>query len=235
MRPRTVAILLPALARAAAAARRRCRRVAVTVLAGLVLSGCSPALTRPPVTQPELLTLRATSDEQTVTALRTILGRLLERTKAEYDRYTAGGRPAPPALDILIISGEGDWGAFGTGFLQGWQQVPAQHPLAKPEFDAVTGVSTGTLIAPFAFLGDAQAIDEIVTLYRNPEQDWVKHNGLRYFLPDNISLAEVPGLERKLREHITLDMVRRIAKAGDDGRLLLVNTTNLDDATARVF
>jgi hypothetical protein len=33
---------------------------------------------------------------------------------------------------------------------------PAEHPLAKPEFDAVTGVSTGTLIAPFAFLGAAR-------------------------------------------------------------------------------
>ena len=138
-------------------------------------------------------------------------------------------------VDILIISGGGDRGAFGAGFLKGWQNVPAEHPLAKPEFDAVTGVSTGTLIAPFAFVGDAKPIDQIANLYRNPEQDWVKHNGLLYFLPDNISFAEVPGLERKLREHITLEMVRRIAKAGDDGRLLLVNTTNLDDATARVF
>jgi len=129
----------------------------------------------------------------------------------------------------------GDRGAFGAGFLKGWQKVPGQHPLAKPEFDAVTGVSTGTLIAPFAFVGDAKSIDQIANLHRNPEQDWVKHNGLLYFLPDNISFAEVPGLERKLREHITLDMVRRIAKTGDDGRLLLVNTTNLDHGTARVF
>ena len=154
MRPRTVVILLTALARAAAAARRRRRHVAVTVVAGLVLGGCSPAMTRPPETQQALLTLRTTSDEQATATGRKILGWLLERTKAEYDRYTAGGRPAPPALDILIISGGGDWGAFGAGFLQGWQQAPAQHPLAKPEFDAVTGVSTGTLIAPFAFLGD---------------------------------------------------------------------------------
>src|SRR5215475_15323494 len=98
MRSRTVAILLIALARAAAAARRRRRHVAVTVLAGLVLGGCSPALTRPPVTQPELLTLRTTSDEQATATGRRILGRLLERTKAEYDRYTAGGRPAPPGI-----------------------------------------------------------------------------------------------------------------------------------------
>src|SRR5215475_901923 len=71
MRPRTVAILLTARARAAAAARWRRRFLAVTVLAGLVVSGCSAALTRPPVTQPELLALRTRSDEQTVTALHT--------------------------------------------------------------------------------------------------------------------------------------------------------------------
>jgi predicted acylesterase/phospholipase RssA len=65
--------------------------------------------------------------------------------------------------------------------------------------------------------------------------DWVKQRGKLYFLPDNISFAEEPGLEREIRKHITLDMVRRIAKEGADGRILDVNTTNLDDATARVF
>ena len=234
MRPRTVAILLTALAHAAATRRRR-RGVAVTVLAGLVLGGCSPAMTRPPVTQQELLTLRTRDDEQATATGRAILGRVLERTKAEYDQYTAGGRQTPPVIDILIVSGGGDWGAFGAGFLKGWQQVPAQHPLAKPAFTAVTGVSTGTLIAPFAFLGDAQSIDEIVTLYRNPEPDWVKQRGMLYFLPNHISFAEVPGLEREMRKHITLAMLRRIAQAGADGRLLAVNTTDLDTGTSRVF
>jgi hypothetical protein len=235
MRLRTVAILLTALTHAAAAARQRRRHVAVTVLAGLVLGGCSPALTRPPVTQQELLTLRTKDDEQATAASREIFGRLLERTKAEYDRYTAGERQAPPVINILIISGGGDWGAFGAGFLQGWQKVPAQHPLAKPTFTAVTGVSTGTLIAPFAFLGDAQAINEIVTLYRNPQPDWVKQRGMLYFLPNHISFAEVPGLEREMRNYITLAMLRRIAQAGADGRLLAVNTTDLDTGTSRVF
>ena len=99
----------------------------------------------------------------------------------------------------------------------------------------MTGVSTGTLIAPFAFLGDEQSIDQIVNLYRNPEADWVRQRGFLYFLPNNISFAEVPGLEREIRKQITLDMLRRIAKAGADGRLLAVNTTNLDEATPRVF
>jgi Patatin-like phospholipase len=96
-------------------------------------------------------------------------------------------------------------------------------------------VSTGTLIAPFAFLGDEQSIDEIVNLYRNPGADWVKQRGILFFLPDNISFAEVPGLEREMRNHITMDLVRRVASADADGRLVAVNTTNLDEGTSRVF
>src|SRR5262245_22966268 len=210
--------------------------VAVSLVAGgLVLSGCGPAMTRPQRERDDLIRLRTADDEQTAAANRKLLPRLIERTKAEYDRYNAGQGKTPPILDILIVSGGGDWGAFGAGFLKGWLKVPAQHPLAMPEFDAVTGVSTGTLIAPFAFLGDEKSIDEIVNLYQNPQEDWVKQRGFLYFLPDNISFAEVPGLEREMRKHITADMVGRIAKAGADGRLLLVNTTNLDTGTSRVF
>ena len=228
-------IVLSTVSLSSTIASRICSLMAASALAGmLVLGGCGPAMTRPKVSQEDLVKLRTTADEQSAAAGRKVLGRLLERTKAEYDRSVADGKQRP-VIDILIISGGGDWGAFGAGFLKGWLKVPAQHPLAKPEFDAVTGVSTGTLIAPFAFLGDAQSIDEIVNLYRNPQEDWVKQRGILYFLPDNISFAEVPGLEREMRKHITADMVRRIVKAGADGRLLMVNTTNLDTGTPRVF
>lgn len=99
----------------------------------------------------------------------------------------------------------------------------------------VTGVSTGTLIAPFAFLGDENSINQIVSLYRNPQRDWVKQRGFLYFLPSHISFAEIPGLEREIRDHLTMDMVRRVAEAGADGRILKVNTTNLDEGASRVF
>jgi Patatin-like phospholipase len=149
--------------------------MAVSLLAlGLALGGCGPAMTRSKISQEDLLKLRSTADERSVEGGRKVLGRLVERTKAEYDQYIAGKRKEPPAIDILVISGGGDWGAFGAGFLKGWQKIPAQHPLTKTEFDAMTGVSTGTLIAPFAFLGDEQSIDQIVNLYRNPQQDWVR-------------------------------------------------------------
>jgi Patatin-like phospholipase len=235
MRARTSVALFPTVKLGASAARRMLLLIVLAALAGGLLGGCGPAMTRQQVSQENLVKQRTTGDEQAVAESRRLLARSLERIKAEYDQYTAGARKEPPVINILIISGGGDWGAFGAGFLKGWQKVPAQHPLAKPEFDAVTGVSTGTLIAPFAFLGDEQSIDEVVDLYRNPQEDWVKRRGVLYFLPDNISFAEVPGLEREIRKHITVDMVRRIAKAGADGRLLAVNTTNLDTGMSRVF
>ncbi|HEY6364369.1 MAG TPA: patatin-like phospholipase family protein [Candidatus Binatia bacterium] len=235
MRRRIPVIVVSIVSACSSAASRTLSLIAASVLAGiLALTGCGPALTRSQVSQEDLVKLRTTSDEESVAAGRKVLGRLLERTKTEYDRSVAQGKQRP-VIDILIISGGGDWGAFGAGFLKGWLKVPAQNALAKPEFDAVTGVSTGTLIAPFAFLGDEQSIDEIVNLYRNPEADWVRQRGFLYFLPDNISFAEVPGLEREIRKHITADMVGRITKAGADGRVLMVNTTNLDTGTSRVF
>src|SRR5262247_3378637 len=235
MRKRQFVTRFITVAPRAIATHGRVSLLAVLMLAGGLLGGCGPAMTRPKVSEQDLLKFRTANDEEFVASGRKVLNQLIQRTKAEYDRNTAGGRKEPPVIDILVISGGGDWGAFGAGFLKGWQKVPAQHPLAKPEFDAVTGVSTGTLIAPFAFLGGGQSIDQIVKLYRNPQLDWVKQRGRLYFLPDNISFAEVPGLEREIRKHITLDMVRRVAQAGADGRILDFNTTNLDDATARVF
>src|SRR5215218_4149594 len=195
------------------------------LVAALALAGC--AGTRPPQTQEQLLQRRAAVDQRLVTDGRAMFQQLLTSVKGDYDAYNAGRAPAPPQIDILIISGGGDWGAFGAGFLKGWGRVPP-GPMAKPAFDAVTGVSTGALIAPFAFLGDEQSIDTIESLYRNPKKDWVKQRWPLYFLPSNMSFAEVPGLEREMREIVTLAMVRRIAEAGRDGRILAVETDDVD-------
>jgi hypothetical protein len=203
--------------------------------AALVLGACTTPQTRPEVTRADLEKARATGDQRAAAGGDKVRERMLQRVKAEHDRYASGAQKTPPVIDILIVSGGGDWGAFGAGFLKGWRKVPAQHPLTRPEFDVVTGVSTGALIAPFAFLGDAESADAIVNLYRNPQEDWVEQRGVLFFLPNNISFAEVPGLEREMRKYITMDMVGRIAQAGAGGRLVAVNTTNLDYGTSRVF
>jgi len=162
------------------------------------------------------------------------VGRVVTRMKAQYDAYQAGRVPTPPVLNILIVSGGGDWGAFGAGFLKGWGRVPA-GPMARPQFDIVTGVSTGALIAPFAFLGTDDAIERVVQLYRHPKPDLVKKRGMLYFLPQNVSFAEVPGLEREMREQINLPTIKQLAEAGHEGRVLVVNTTNVDNGEMRAW
>ena len=126
----------------------------------------------------------------------------------------------------LLISGGGDWGAFGAGVLKGWGRVKGE--LARPQFDVVTGVSTGALIAPFAFLGDDESIERIVQLYRNPQTDCAVRAGLLFFLPSNPSFYVLPGLERELRSALDRPMLERIAAEDASGRALLVNTTNVD-------
>ncbi|MBV8212078.1 MAG: patatin-like phospholipase family protein [Verrucomicrobia bacterium] len=54
------------------------------------------------------------------------------------------------AISILALSGRGEHGAFGAGLLDGWSESGR-----RPTFDIVTGVSTGALMSPFAFLGTA--------------------------------------------------------------------------------
>jgi predicted acylesterase/phospholipase RssA len=190
---------------------------------------------RDPRTRQELFQARDKLDQRTEAASRAIVDRILHRAKSDYDDYTAGRRTQPPVFDILIISGGGDWGAFGAGFLKGWGKVPRDHPLAKPDFTVVTGVSTGALIAPFAFLNTDESIDRIGNLYRNPKPDWVKQRGVLYFLPSHISFAEIPGLERELRVQVTPDMIKKIAEKGADGHALVVNTSSVDDGTPYAF
>ena len=115
-------------------------------------------------------------------------------------------------MDLLILSGGGDWGSFGAGVLKGWGRVAG--PMARPSFDAVTGVSTGALIAPFAFLGDEASINQIVELYRNPRPDWFQPRSLLSFITGGASYGDIPGLEADIRRTLDTAMMRRLVETG---------------------
>src|SRR6266851_4514527 len=70
------------------------------------------------------------------------------RRELDYARRSSV-KDLPPAV-YLAISGGGENGAYGAGILTAWSELGT-----RPVFKAVTGVSTGALIAPFAFLGSA--------------------------------------------------------------------------------
>jgi hypothetical protein len=205
------------------------RFASLGLAAAVGLAGCTTSeLPRLPRTQADLISAREVDAEQAETLRREVVLRALPRTKAEYDAYAAGRVPAPPVMDFLILSGGGDWGAFGAGVLKGWGRVAG--PMARPSFDVVTGVSTGALIAPFAFLGDEPSINRIVELYRNPRPDWFQPRSLLSFITGGASYGDIPGLEMDIRRTLDAAMMRRIVEAGQDGRLLAVNTSNLDFA-----
>jgi len=201
----------------------------LTVAAVALAAGCASEPDRAPRTMEDLMAARQADDLARANSVRHLSEQLMQRAERKAKAAKPGG--PRPTIDMLVISGGGDWGAFGAGVLKGWGRVKGEF--ARPQFDAVTGVSTGAMIAPFAFLGDDEAIERIVRLYRNPKPDWTKSRGLVFFWPSNQSFFALPGLEREMRESLDRAMLERIAAEGASGRVLAVNTTNIDLGDSR--
>lgn len=157
---------------------------------------------------------------------------MLARLEAKHARHVETG--APFTFDILVLSGGGPKGAFGAGFLESWGTIP-DGPHARPQFDVVTGVSTGALIAPFAFVGTDEAHATISSFYANPDPKWAKKRGLLAFLPSHNSLFNTCRLRDDIREAVTPALIESLAAGSRDNRVLLVGTTNLDTSSGRAF
>ena len=127
----------------------------------------------------------------------------------------------PPAI-FLAISGGGDNGAFGAGLLCGWTSAGN-----RPVFKAVTGISTGALIAPFAFLGpEYDSILQEVYTKTSPKDILIERGYLAAVFDD--ALADNAPLWRLVKRFITEDTLKEISQEYARGRLLLITTTNLD-------
>jgi len=144
----------------------------------------------------------------------------LEREKQWLLSQGRGGE-LPPAY-YLAISGGGDNGAYGAGFLNGWSATGA-----RPQFKVVTGISTGALIAPFAFLGPKYdyVLERVYTT--TAQKGIFKKRGLRSALFGD-ALADTAPLARVIASYVTPEFLQEIAAERGKGRVLLVGTTNLD-------
>ena len=128
----------------------------------------------------------------------------------------------PPPVYFLAVSGGGDNGAFGAGLMNGWTALGT-----RPEFKMVTGVSTGALIAPFAFLGpDYDAALRDVYTSMTPEKVF-KPRGLTAAL-FNDAMADTGPLAQVIEGYADQKMLDAIAREYQKGRLLLIGTTHLD-------
>src|SRR6476469_6837164 len=133
-------------------------------------------------------------------------------------------RPAQ-TRHFLALSGGGDDGAFGAGLLVGWSARGN-----RPEFDMVTGVSTGALSAPFAYLG--RAYDQNLTqLYTETSAaDIFNRRPLLIAAVASDSLVDNAPLRTMIEHYVDATMVQKIAEEYAKGRLLFVLTTNLDQS-----
>ena len=118
---------------------------------------------------------------------------------------------------VLAISGGSANGAYGAGLLNGWSKEGT-----RPEFKIVTGISTGAIIAPFAFLGSDydDKLKEFYTQYSMKDIVKIK--------PSQSSLVSIRPLERLIEKYADKKLLKEIAIEYKKGRRLYVGTTNLD-------
>lgn len=151
----------------------------------------------------------------------------LDELIAERDRQLAAERPhlngkRKAALSFLALSGGGADGAFGAGLLTGWSRSGR-----RPEFEVVTGISTGALMAPFAFLGPAHdgVLQEVYTSFGTKELvDFKIVTGIF----GGPAITENTELQSIIARYVTPELLAAIAREHQRGRRLFVGTTNLD-------
>ncbi len=130
--------------------------------------------------------------------------------------------PNQSTVNLLSVSGGGENGAFGAGLLCGWTAAGN-----RPKFDLVTGVSTGALIAPFAFLGaDYDSVLRAVYT-ETPASNILKDRSLLAALFDD-ALSDNAPLHNTIIRSLDQKILAEIAKGYDEGRLLLIGSTDLD-------
>lgn len=188
------------------------RLFAVASAALCLLGGCQ-TITRSPFTYTELA---AASPDLRMDFIG-------DADEARFRADLAGAESAvrDGAFDLLALSGGGSDGAYGAGLLVGWSERGD-----RPVFEVVTGVSTGALMAPFAFIGQS-GDEELTQAFTDGRSD-----GL---LEARWAMAvSGPGLfrQRPLRaliaSSITPEVLTRVAEGHRQGRRLYVATTSLD-------
>ena len=192
----------------------------------LTLAACST-----PARLPAVPATVSTQADPELSRVRFLVSRETDSFKAEAQNsiskeqqwLASQGRTGdlPPAY-FLAVSGGGDNGAYGAGLLNGWTASGT-----RPEFKFVTGVSTGALIAPFAFLGPKyDYVLERVYTTTSQKDIFKKRSLIKGLFGDG--MADTRPLASVISSYVTPALLQEIAAEYAKGRILLVGTTNLD-------
>jgi hypothetical protein len=199
------------------------------ILLAFVLAGCAAAMVRNPV--PASLEgdvevvgmgptpIRFWGDQLPPNADAMVREKWAQVRASRPEMLSKGRRPV---VNFLALSGGGSDGAFGAGVLGGWTASGK-----RPEFDLVTGVSTGALTAPFAFLGSKydEALKKVFT--ESDTKDIAIAQPIRGLLGGD-SLASNAPLAKVVAFYVNEEFLLEVAEQHRKGRRLLIGTTNLD-------
>ena len=200
--------------------RRRSRVVAAFLLlaSGALFAGCANVARKDPP-DPRHFDIVPVGFPSSVRTIRMLPQPLQSQAVDVPSRVRPASRNEP--INVLALSGGGAGGAFGAGVLVGWSREGT-----RPEFQVVTGVSVGALIAPFAFLGpswDGQLAEAFSGV---KAEHLLQRRWSRVLFGSSIYRGE--PLSALVDSYVTRELVHAIAVAAANGRLLLVATTNLD-------
>jgi predicted acylesterase/phospholipase RssA len=204
------------------------RPVAAALIGACAAAGCTTEAARFPVPEADVSTATATiAPTASIGAIRVWgdeapvwFDQLVSRPAAELKSRMPEiyGKPHT----YLALSGGGENGAYGAGILNGWTAAGN-----RPEFTFVTGISTGSLIAPFAFLGPKYdyVLTEIYTKYST--KDLVRKKAILSMLTSD-SAADTAPLRALIARYVDANVIAAIAGEHRKGRRLFIGTTNLD-------
>lgn len=201
----------------------RARRRVLTAGLAAVVAGCGLGVPRMQPGVPAEATLRAAPAGYTqIRSFGLLAGDAAFLADDALGRAALARLAGPEPVDLLALSGGGDGGAFGAGVLKGWTGRGD-----RPEFDYVTGVSTGAMIAPLAFLGPSYD-DLLRTFYTGTTVADVLLLRPWQLLTGGPAAGDSAPLRARIDAIVTPEMVDAIAAERRKGRLLLIGTTNLD-------
>lgn len=211
--------------RSAARRNRLHRSVVVVVLItfALTLAACA-GLPRPERSASQLQTekqaFRERQEEDYEAAVRKIVRRM---------EMIAAGETDDDTYDVLLLSGGGDWGIFGSAFMVGWLEN-GDPPL--PEFDYVAGISTGSLIAAYTFSGEEARYRQMEQFYLATDEDFVTLGSMlglaRRLIGNSPALAKTGNVEAAIEAAVDEALVADILAGETENRLLGVGAVNLD-------
>lgn len=145
----------------------------------------------------------------------------LKVSKAEIKERFSGVYAVPHFY--LGISGGGANGAYGAGVLKGWSESGQ-----RPQFTMVTGISTGSIIAPFAFLGSDYdyVLEKLYGGAMSTDDVLVERSIMKGIRGD--AFTDLTPLRQLLADHVTDVEVEKIAAEFRKGRRLYLGTVNVD-------